>query len=55
MVSLECMEYLFVIGLTYVFTHIEHFVDTVRNYVKLFFNELILVAAKHTKEGDNIH
>lgn len=48
---MESMAELFPLGLLYIMTHIEHFVDSVRNYVKPFFNELVLVAAKSYKEG----
>nr|CAH7713689.1 unnamed protein product [Callosobruchus chinensis] len=44
---------LFLEGISFVWSHIDHFVDTVRNYAKLFFVELINVAAYHRTNGYN--
>lgn len=50
-VPLKSIDIIFAMGLTYVTSHIDHFVDSVRNYVKPFFSELVFVAAKHKKGG----
>ncbi|CAG9815559.1 unnamed protein product [Phaedon cochleariae] len=47
----ELIKSLFMEGISYVWNHIEHFVDTVRNYVRLFFDELVALAAHHKNEG----
>ncbi|VEN58737.1 unnamed protein product [Callosobruchus maculatus] len=41
----------FLEGISFVWSHIDHFVDTVRNYAKSFFIELINVAAYHRTNG----
>lgn len=51
-VPTDLMMPLFIEGLSYVWSHIEHFVDTVRNYAKLFFVELVTVAALHKSTGN---
>ncbi|KAJ8947049.1 hypothetical protein NQ318_019942 [Aromia moschata] len=43
---------LFLEGISYVWSHLEHFVDTVRNYTKLFFEDLVIVAAQHKNNGN---
>ncbi|CAG9856965.1 unnamed protein product [Phyllotreta striolata] len=50
---LDSMEKLFVRGISFVWSHIEHFIDTVRSYTKQFFIELIVIAGHHKANGHN--
>ncbi|XP_023011741.2 thyroid adenoma-associated protein homolog [Leptinotarsa decemlineata] len=47
----DLVKPLYLEGIAFVWSHIEHFVDSVRNYTKLFFVELVIVAATHRNEG----
>lgn len=42
---------LFLESLFYVSSHTDHFIDTVRNYSKIFFEELVRLAAHHHDNG----
>lgn len=42
---------LFLESLFYVSSHTDHFIDTVRNYSKIFFEELVRLAAHHHENG----
>lgn len=53
LVNMDSMAHFFTNGLLYVLSHLEHFVETVRNYVKSFFNELVFLAAKRGNAGDD--
>lgn len=53
LVPRESVGLIFSVGLSYITSNIDHFVDNVRNYVKLFFSELVSVAAKYKQTGDN--
>ncbi|XP_050508206.1 thyroid adenoma-associated protein homolog isoform X1 [Diabrotica virgifera virgifera] len=50
-VPAEHIEPLFVQGISFVWSHIEHFVDSVRNYTRQFFAELVVIAAIHNNNG----
>lgn len=51
LIPTESIENVFVTGLSYIISHIEHFVDSVKVYVKMFLKELVLTAAKHKELG----
>nr|CAI5849814.1 unnamed protein product [Callosobruchus analis] len=52
-IPMTLIKPLFLEGISFVSSHIDHFVDTVRNYAKLFFIELINLAAYHRRNGYN--
>ncbi|KAJ8945809.1 hypothetical protein NQ314_009031 [Rhamnusium bicolor] len=47
----DLIKPLFLEAISYVWSHIEHFVDTVRTYTRQFFVEIIMVAAEHKNNG----
>lgn len=42
---------LFILGLQYVWSHVDHFVDTVRQYIKIISADLVALSAFHSKNG----
>ncbi|XP_076259481.1 thyroid adenoma-associated protein homolog isoform X2 [Rhynchophorus ferrugineus] len=46
-VTLDLVKNMFLDGLYFVSSHIDYFIDSVRNYTKTFFEELIELAAYH--------
>lgn len=52
LLPVENVQHIFSLGLSYVLSNIEHFIESVRNYVQTFFNELVLTAAKHKNSGE---
>lgn len=50
-VTLDVVRIMFLDGLYFVSSHIDYFIDSVRNYTKIFFEELIALAAYHHANG----
>ncbi|CAG9766886.1 unnamed protein product [Ceutorhynchus assimilis] len=50
-IPLDLVKPLFLEGLFYVSANADHFIDTVRNYAKLFFVELVALACHHQRNG----
>ncbi|CAH1983277.1 unnamed protein product [Acanthoscelides obtectus] len=47
----ELIKPMFLEGIAFVWFHIDHFIDTVRNYAKAIYTELIDVASYHRSNG----
>ncbi|XP_060526228.1 tRNA (32-2'-O)-methyltransferase regulator THADA isoform X2 [Cylas formicarius] len=52
-IPLEVLKPLYVEGLFFVWSHADHFVDTVRTYAKQFFEDLVVLAAHHRESGND--
>ncbi|XP_030763962.1 thyroid adenoma-associated protein homolog isoform X2 [Sitophilus oryzae] len=50
-IPLNLVKDIFLEGLYYVSSHADYFIDTVRNYSKIFFEELVALAAYHYGNG----
>lgn len=50
-IPVDLVKSMFLEGLFYVSSHADHFIDTVRNYSKIFFEELVGLAAHHQENG----
>ncbi|KAG5896481.1 hypothetical protein JTB14_005862 [Gonioctena quinquepunctata] len=50
-VPLDLIKPLFLEGISYILSHVGHFVDSVRNYTRMFFIDLVIVAAHHMNNG----
>lgn len=49
--SLELVQPLFREGLNYVWTHLDHHVDTIRHTTKTVFKNFIQLATLHKQQG----
>lgn len=50
----ELIKPIFLEAIAYIWSHIDHFVDTVRNYAKQFFADIVMVAAHHKNNGNPV-
>ncbi|KAL1490921.1 hypothetical protein ABEB36_011593 [Hypothenemus hampei] len=50
-VPVDLIKALFLDGLLYVSSHVDHYIDTIRTQSKLIFEELVALAAHHHKNG----